>query len=132
MDNINDTNQAPPKEPSSSEKDVALKKYNLWYASLSEEQKKIESDIKYFEKGRHFGTTLDELNPKQIPPMYVGLDFQEMTHDQLRKFFMATDREKFEMAYWAQTIHSRRHGTIWFWIGVGMILVLLLISLNYI
>lgn len=123
--NNNMNNQTSSKEQFSFETEEALKKYNLWYSSLSKERKKIESDIKYFEKGRHFGTILDELNPKKTPTIYIGLDFKEMGHDQVRKFFMATDREKFEMAYWAQNIHSRRS------FKFGVIFSVFIISIIY-
>jgi hypothetical protein len=94
-------------------------------------KKKIESDIGYYEEGHHgWGTKLDEFDSKQIPSMYIGLDFREMNHDKLRMFFTATDREKFEMAYWAQTIHSRKHGRVTFLFAIGIMIFLFLIILN--
>jgi len=97
----------------------------------SEKMETISSDIKYFERGRHFGAKLDEFNRKQMSPEYIGIDFMEMNHDQLIKFFTSTDRKKFEMAYWAQKIHSRNHGIVGIILGSVATLILLLIIISF-
>lgn len=89
-----------------------------------EKKESTEQDVRYFERGKHFGTSLDEI---EKIPQYTNIDFVEMTHDQLRKFFMATDKEKFEMAYWAQRSHEKKSGMIGFVIGTIVTIILILI-----
>ena len=78
----------------------------------------VSADIRHFQNGPLFGTWLDKIDDKKMPTKYIAIDFREMNHDQLSKFFMATDREKFEMAYWAQRTHEKKSGKIGIILGV--------------
>ncbi len=104
MNNIKDTNQAPPKEP-------------------------FLSEMRFFTEGNRWGTKLDKLSYKEMPTKYIGKSFSKINNEDLRSFFSATNKEKFEMAYWLEKSSSRRAST--FGIIIGVILVIVIVGVFY-
>lgn len=101
---------------------------------MEKEIQKLESVIEntnYFSKGGSWGTILDDLDPKKVPPKYIGVEFKEMDHSQMRRFFLSSDREKFEMAYWAETLNSRRNSKYGFVAGIICTTVIFLLILSF-
>lgn len=91
----------------------------------------LQENIDYIKKltlGKgSWGTNLDNKSVKSIPPTYVGVSFVEMNHSELKKFFMLTDIEKFEMAYWAERYNSRRSGIYGLLVGLSLGILLLIL-----
>ncbi|KKU50250.1 MAG: hypothetical protein UX71_C0002G0221 [Parcubacteria group bacterium GW2011_GWA1_47_10] len=66
----------------------------------------------------------------KIPNSRIGVSFYEMDHEQIEDFLNADDKEKFDMAYWAERYREKvasRHG---FYIGisVGIIITIIFFS----
>jgi len=82
----------------------------MWWAfCMKNEPKKIDpvsTEMRPLQKDFLLGTRLDD---KDVPFTYTGVDFGEMDSHWLHKFSIATDREKFEMAYSAQIINKKKN-----------------------
>lgn len=96
-------------------------------------EKTIWAKIITNSQNRDWGTIFDNKNLKKenIPSKCVGATFSEMNHDNVRKFLSMSDFEKFEYAFYAEKINSRRAGKMGFVLGVivTIFLAILIIQL---
>lgn len=78
---------------------------------------------------RGWGLVLDDEN--RPPPAHVGIDFEEMEHSDIRRFFRATNEEKFLTAYWAQKQNSKKAGRYGFILGAGFVALLFIVLMQF-